>query len=195
MPRHRRPISKSPPNQQGSLRIIGGQWRSRKLHFTTAEGLRPTGDRIRETLFNWLTTDIAGARCLDLFAGSGALGLEALSRGAASCDLVELNRQSAKQIQAHLQTLDANNGQVHCQHAEDFLASSSQHFDIIFLDPPFHKGLIETLSKHITKRLSLNGLIYLEQSADEEIPIPQNWVLEKQKKAGEVIFSLWRIRD
>lgn len=190
----RKPRHTGPDKHIGTLRIIGGQWRSRKLQFTEVEGLRPTGDRIRETLFNWLAMEIAGARCLDLFAGSGALGLEALSRDASHCDFVELNRAAARQIQQHLQTLNAVNGTVHCTAAADFLADGhKQGYDIIFLDPPFNKALLAEILPALAKQLNQNGLVYLEQAKGENIALPANWQQIKQKTAGEVVYSLWAI--
>ena len=119
------------------LRIIGGQWRGRKLAFTPEDGLRPTADRVRETLFNWLAADIHGARCLDLFAGSGALGLEALSRGAAHCDFVDHSSRACRQIETHLALLEAaDRGHCHPVGAEPFLRGAQQAYDIVFLDPP-----------------------------------------------------------
>ncbi|MBD2857828.1 16S rRNA (guanine(966)-N(2))-methyltransferase RsmD [Spongiibacter sp. KMU-158] len=187
--------NKSDKNTGGTsqLRIIGGQWRSRKLQFTSAEGLRPTGDRIRETLFNWLAAEIPGAHCLDLFAGSGALGIEALSRGAASCDFVELNHEAAAQIRQHLSTLNAEHGQVFCQTAKTYLENSQKHYDIIFLDPPFNKEHIDEIKSVLNTLINKDGLIYLEHAKNEEISLPENWTAEKQKTTGEVVYSTWRI--
>lgn len=185
---------RKPSPTQGQLRIIGGQWRGRKLHFTEAEGLRPTGDRIRETLFNWLAPSIQGAHCLDLFAGSGALGLEALSRGAASCELVELNRNSAQHIANHLQTLNANNGSVHVSSAEAHLQESHSHYDIIFLDPPFKQNLITQILPLLAKCLKNGSLIYLETAKDEAIPaLPKEWQPLKQKQGGQVSYQLFEV--
>ena len=127
----------------GQLRIIGGQWRGRKLSFTAAEGLRPTSDRVRETLFNWLAADIHGAKCLDLFAGSGALGLESLSRGATHCDFIDTSAAAIKQLQSHLQVLDgASRGRCHNDSALSFLTKAQQRWDMIFVDPPFGQDLL-----------------------------------------------------
>ncbi|WP_269473280.1 16S rRNA (guanine(966)-N(2))-methyltransferase RsmD [Kineobactrum salinum] len=128
---------------RNTLRIIGGRWRSRRLDFVASEGLRPTTDRVRETLFNWLAGAIRGARCADLFSGSGALGLEALSRGAAHCDFVDTHRASVEAVRRHLRDLRAED-QAACHHcsAGTFLARGSERFDIVFLDPPFGQELV-----------------------------------------------------
>lgn len=177
------------------LRIIGGRWRGRKLGFTPAPGLRPTGDRIRETLFNWLASDIHGAHCLDLFAGSGALGLESLSRGAAYCDFVDTSGQALADIQGHLETLSATDrGHCHQMHAADFLARSPGHWNILFLDPPFGTGLMrvacEALALHAT--LAPGTMIYVEAGLREPLPaLPRSWELYRDKSAGEVRYSLF----
>lgn len=185
------------PNQKPSnrLRIIGGQWRGRKLSFPTIEGLRPTPDRVRETLFNWLAADIIDTRCLDLFAGSGALGLEALSRGAGFADLVDNSAEAAKQLQQHLQLLNADNGQVSLDNAEHKLQQhSGEPYDIIFLDPPFHQQLAASCIQLIDQRnlLSTRGWVYLEMASDEPLPIiPTHWRLHRQKSAGQVCYRLF----
>ena len=136
-------MAKNKAGEKGSLRIIGGQWRGRKLPFDSVEGLRPTPDRVRETLFNWLTPDLPGARCLDLYAGSGALGLEALSRGAGSCQFVESIATAADNIKQHLTTLQAEQGRCLQISAGEYLQRGPDQqgsFDIVFLDPPFDQG-------------------------------------------------------
>ncbi|WP_373079871.1 16S rRNA (guanine(966)-N(2))-methyltransferase RsmD [Zhongshania sp.] len=183
--------------QQGSLRIIGGQWRSRKLHFEGTAGLRPTSDRIRETLFNWLNPTIHGARCLDLFAGSGALGLEALSRYAAHCDFIDTDRNSCQEIRQQLENLRCPHATVHCKDALAFLNKSAQSYNIIFLDPPFHMDLlapvITALASHALKP---NTQIYIETANDEALPaLPANWQIDKEKKAGQVIYRLISVAE
>ena len=177
------------------LRIIGGQWRGRKLAFMPAEGLRPTTDRVRETLFNWLAPDIHGARCLDLFAGSGALGLEALSRGAASCDFVERDIATLAQIEKHLQTLDARDrGHCHRGAAEDFLARENAPWDIVFIDQPYGHQLVGPSCELLEHQqlLTENAVIYIETSAAESLPrLPQGWNLHREKKAGDVCYRLF----
>jgi 16S rRNA (guanine966-N2)-methyltransferase len=183
--------------QRGSLRIIGGQWRSRKLDFEGAAGLRPTSDRIRETLFNWLSPTIHGARCLDLFAGSGALGLEALSRYAAHCDFVDTDRHSCQQIRQQLENLRCPHATVHSKEALAFLTKSAQSYNIIFLDPPFHLDLlapvINTLASH---KLKPHTQIYIETASDEALPaLPSHWQIDKEKNAGQVIYRLISIME
>lgn len=188
--RNTRP-NRAAQSQSGELRIIAGRWRSRKLSFSSAEGLRPTSDRIRETLFSWLDPYIVGASCLDLFAGSGALGLEALSRDAASCDFVDNNPQTCRQIQDHLQTLSCNHASIHCTQAESYLARSQKAYDIIFLDPPFQKVLlqpaVDALAQHSLKN---NTLIYIETAKHEPLSLPEHWQINKEKTAGQVCYRL-----
>jgi len=133
------------PNRaaSGQIRIIGGQWRGRKLPVPDSPGLRPTTDRVRETLFNWLAPSMVDARCLDCFAGSGALGLEALSRYAASATLIEMERGVARQLQQNLATLSATQGKVVNDNTLTFLNQSGTPHDIVFVDPPFRKGLLD----------------------------------------------------
>ncbi|RDX36968.1 16S rRNA (guanine(966)-N(2))-methyltransferase RsmD [Kangiella sp. HD9-110m-PIT-SAG07] len=187
--------STNKPNKSGQFRVIGGQWKGRKLKFFEVEGLRPSLDRVRETLFNWLQTDVRGARCLDLFAGSGAIGLEALSRGAASVDFVELNKKAARQLEANLGLLDADDGNVIHQDAKQFLDKEHQAYDIIFIDPPFHKGLAqEILGKLAQTNLVLeNSKVYLEMEQGLEVEIPENWELLKDKKAGQLQYRLYSV--
>ena len=187
--------SKNKEQPGSELRIIGGQWRSRKLVFTPAQGLRPTSDRVRETLFNWLAPTIAGARCLDLFAGSGALGLESLSRGASHCDFVDTSSTALSQISQHLDTLGASgDGSCHLKRAEEFLASTTGPFDIVFIDPPFGMNLVEAVWQLLrtSSALAPGAWIYLETPANESPPpVPENWVLHRDKKAGEVAYRLF----
>ena len=154
-------------NHANILRIIGGDWRSRKLTFVDAIGLRPTPDRIRETLFNWLQGRVHGSRCLDLFAGSGALGLEALSRGAGELIFVEKNKAVATQLKRNLDALKSD-ALVYQDDALDFLQNQSQAFDIIFLDPPYRQGLLEKSLALINKQklLQEHSLIYLEHESE-----------------------------
>ncbi len=178
-----------PKTANNTLRIIGGQWRSRKLAFNDAPNLRPTPERVRETLFNWLQADIHGARCLDLFAGSGALGLEALSRGASEVVFVESVRHVARQLEANLALLKAEAGVMH-ETAQNYLEATTQAFDIIFLDPPFRQNLlIPTLDIIMEKHLlNENGLIYLEQAAEESSDWQEKFDFDilKETKAGQV---------
>lgn len=178
--------------QNQTLRIIGGQWRGRKLHFPEANGLRPTSDRVRETLFNWLAPRLAGARCLDLFAGSGALGIEALSRGAAHCDFVEAEPRAVQTINGHLKTLSAENrGHCHSGSALSFLATAGS-YDIIFIDPPFAAGIAPAVLSAILTRdcLTADGRIYLEQAKADNSVLDTRVEVLRDKFAGEVHFRL-----
>ncbi len=189
--------------QANTLRIISGEWRSRKLQIVDAQGMRPTPDRIRETLFNWLQNDIHGARCLDLFAGSGALGLEALSRGATNVIFIEKNKAVAKQLNTNIQLLKSGSSiksNVINTNALDYLATlplvEQNAFDIIFLDPPYHQGLLE-VSINLLKNKKLmdsNTLIYLEHETEESFDW-SNYGFEilKETSAGQVKSLLAKI--
>ncbi len=181
--------------ETGRLRIIGGQWRGRKLDFIAEEGLRPTPDRIRETLFNWLAPDIHGARCADLFAGSGALGLEALSRGAAHCDFVDTSSAALRQLTAHLEALGASEaGNCHIGTCESVLAKKSEPYDIVFLDPPFSEDLVTPTSRLLAQRklLGPGALVYVETAAASPPPaVPGDWTLHREKTAGGVTYRLY----
>jgi 16S rRNA (guanine966-N2)-methyltransferase len=183
------------PTKNGTLRIIGGQWRGRKLSFSPVEGLRPTPDRVRETLFNWLTPVINGARCLDLFTGSGALGLEALSRGALSCDFVDTSTAALGQIEHHLQTLHAATGaRCHAMPAMTFLENAREPYDVVFVDPPFNRGLVVPVCSQldILSLVVAQGLVYIETSAADPAPtMPGQWRLHRDKVAGEVAYRLF----
>jgi len=177
------------------LRIIGGEWRSRQLPIIELDGLRPTTDRVRETVFNWLSFEVPGARCLDLFSGSGALGLEALSRGAKECTFVELNRSVAQQIERNLSTLQASNGTVYNTDALSFLQANPAPFDVIFLDPPFRKGLLEQVLPKLDERwLAANAYIYIERESEAQLSqLPDHWQLKKEKRAGQLTFALYQV--
>jgi 16S rRNA (guanine966-N2)-methyltransferase len=178
------------------VRIIGGLWRGRKLTFTPAEGLRPTGDRIRETLFNWLAGHIQGARCVDLFAGSGALGLEALSRGAVHCDFVDTSSAAMTQVRNHLATLNAlDAGTCHPVSAQQFLQVANTPYDIVFIDPPFKLHLVETICETLALRMLLTkeALVYVETAATAPPPaFPASWSLHREKVSGGVAYRLFR---
>ena len=184
------------PGGSGQLRIIGGRWRGRKLRFRAAPGLRPTPDRVRETVFNWLAGAIDGARCLDLFAGSGALGLEALSRGAAQVRFVDNNRRNIAAIEDHLARLDCSNGG--CRHGDalKLLAAGNDGspYDIAFLDPPFNEGLLEPAVRALDEGgwLAPGALVYLEASVHEPAPgVPEHWERYREKSHGDVRSSLF----
>jgi 16S rRNA (guanine966-N2)-methyltransferase len=179
-----------------SLRIIGGQWRGRRISFLDAPGLRPTPDRIRETLFNWLQYHVAGAHCLDLFAGSGALGLEALSRGARSAVLVEANHGVASHLATQIGRLATANARLLHQDAREFLDGAATPFDIVFVDPPFQLDLWSDIAARLQQGgwLSAAALIYVESPVRQgSAPIfPSEWQILKDKTAGEVRYRLFR---
>jgi len=177
------------------LRIIGGRWRGRKLDFPDVPGLRPTPDRVRETLFNWLQADIHGARCLDLYAGSGALGLEALSRGASRVVLVDESSAATRQLEANLQLLHADDAAVVRMAVQTFLerGPGDARYDIVFLDPPFAQGLIPPTLQQLEEKhwLAPGARIYIESETQlRELPLPPGWQLLKEKRSGQVIYRL-----
>jgi 16S rRNA (guanine966-N2)-methyltransferase len=187
---------KSAPN---SVRIIAGEWRSRRLTFPCIEGLRPTADRIRETLFNWIAIQTPGAKCLDLFAGSGAMGLEALSRDADHCTFVELNREAARSLNNNLSLLKTTKGKVQQSNALEWLDQLTnggiehQRFTLVFLDPPFANNMLqETLDKlRQSNCLAPGALIYWEAAKEQTPPqLPSSWVMQKHKQAGLVQYGL-----
>lgn len=178
----------------GQIRIIGGRWRGRKLPVTDSPGLRPTTDRVRETLFNWLAPVIQGVRCLDCFAGSGALGLEALSRAAASVALLEQDREVSAQLARNLQVLQAQQAQVITADSLRWLAQPGEAFDVVFIDPPFRQGMIAdtvaVLERH--RRLADDAWIYIETETEGPVPeVPAHWQLHREKGAGQVAYRLY----
>ncbi len=196
-------ISKHTPGRAhaapGSLRIIGGRWRGRKLRFPSLAGLRPTGDRVRETLFNWITPFVVDAHCLDLFAGSGALGLEAVSRGAASVTLVELSPDACKALRAHTLALDAGSQvQVVQGDARQWLTRPPPRaFDMVFLDPPFSSTLLTEIIPLLGNAgwLSSGARIYVETERAKTIALPDNWQLLRCIETGQVRCQLLQSND
>jgi 16S rRNA (guanine966-N2)-methyltransferase len=184
----------SASSQAGRLRIVAGIWRSRLLEIAHVEGLRPTSERIRETLFNWLAPQIHGARCLDLYAGTGALGLEALSRGAASAVFVEVSRVAAQQLRRNVGLLKAEKATVLQQDALEYLYSKpGEKFDIVFLDPPFAADLLDETCRLLAQQqlLSEEALVYLEQDRSKAEPeLPEGCQMLKNKTAGNVRYML-----
>ena len=208
----------------GRCRIIAGDWRGRIISFDDAEGLRPTTDRIRETVFNWLSPYIAGSHCLDCFAGSGVLGLEALSRGAADVVFIENNRQSFENLKRNLDMLKqggdggaADRARLYHEDAISFLQSISRasatdliskpltderfdsdmaRFDLVFLDPPFHKNLLSRSCSLLDSSgcLDADAIIYVEHAIDEAVEMPANWDCVKQKVAGQVAYKLYIVK-
>lgn len=181
----------------GELRIIGGDWRSRKLRFPDAGGVRPTPARTRETLFNWLAFHLAGSDCLDLFAGSGALGLEALSRGAGRVSLVDHTPALAKALRDNLRLLKSDGGEVICSDVESYLRQRNRPpFDIVFMDPPFRQGWLEKLFPLLDEQtwVKPGGWVYMEHESELPTPaVPPSWRLHRQKSAGQVTYSLFRL--
>ena len=179
----------------GEVRIIGGDWRGRKLPVLNAEGLRPTSDRVRETLFNWLQFEIPGAKCLDVFAGSGALSFEALSRGAKQATLLELGTANANQLKQNLQTLNVSNASVEQVDSLQWLAQTAKEpFDMVFLDPPFHKEFMQNSVDLLFKNgyLSDQAWLYLEQEKQLDWPsLPEGWVCHREKSTSQVRFGLF----
>lgn len=187
--------TKKESSYPGKLRIIGGRWRGRRLSVPEAEGLRPTPDRVRETLFNWLQPYLAGAGCLDLFAGTGALCLEALSRGAGRVVMVEKSAPVVERLRQQVAMLGAENAEVTQADAVEYLRQAPQAFDIIFLDPPFGSDLIARCAELVEARgwIKSGGLIYVESpSRMEPLPIPATWELIRSKQAGQVGYHLAR---
>jgi len=198
--KHRRSRSQAKgahPAGQPRLRIIGGLWRSRQVGFPPVEGLRPTPDRVRETLFNWLAGEVPGSRCLDLFAGSGALGLEALSREAAEVVFVDTAAKAVSTLRDNLAALDCDRGQVVSGDAMTYLDRPGRTtFDIIFLDPPFRRGWLERIVPRLAEGgwLGRNGWVYIEHEAElANLPVPGNWLEYRRKDAGQVVYRLFQV--
>lgn len=170
------------------VRINAGIWRSRLLKFPDVEGLRPTPERVRITVFNWLGQDLTGKTCLDLFAGTGAFGFEALSRNAKNVVMIENSNLAFKSLIQNQQLLKAENCQIIAQDALQFLAHNTQKFDVIFCDPPYNKGWLTKTLPILNQYLNENGVIYAE--AEFEIKPDENWQVIKQNKTGNVFYHL-----
>ncbi len=168
------------------IRIIAGKWRGRKLDVINSPGLRPTPDRVRETLFNWLQQEIVSARCLDLFAGTGALAFEALSRGATEVFMIESNPTIVESLKQHAEILGSEGHTIQLADAKSWLRQGIKGFDIIFLDPPFGEGYIEQCCEAIIEEALLNpgGLVYIE--SEKQLALPNGWEIRKQTRAGNV---------
>ncbi len=179
---------------EGSIRIIAGLWRGRKLPVFNAEGLRPTTDRVKETLFNWIAQDVPHAKCLDLFAGSGGLGFEAASRQAKQVVMLELNTQAHKQLSQNITTLKADSIEAINSDSLSYLEMQGTPFDIVFIDPPFRKGLLEKSLKLLEENnwLAENAMIYIETEKELTLTgVPDNWSLYREKTAGQVSYRLF----
>jgi 16S rRNA (guanine966-N2)-methyltransferase len=181
----------------GRLRIVAGKWRSRVLDVADVPGLRPTAERIRETLFNWLAPTLPGARCLDLFAGTGALGFEALSRGASEVVFVDKSPVAVRALEVSAERLAATGADIRQGDAVDFLRRKpTRRFDIVFLDPPFAADSLEDLCRLLSEKplLAEDAFIYLEEDrAKPEVELPSGWVRLKSRTAGNVRYSLARV--
>ena len=183
-------------NNKNFVRIISGKYKSRKIIFPDRPGIRPTGSRIRESLFNWIQADIVNSRCLDLFSGSGALGIEALSRGAEKTTFIESDFETAICLEKNLQTLNAVNGIVVRANAISWLESQNniEPFGFVFLDPPFKKNLLLDCISLLESNymISDNGNIYIETEADVNLrQLPPTWRLKQKKQAGQVSYCLY----
>ena len=201
MPHHFKPSRSGKPGRSpvptrlpGHLRIIGGQWRSRVLTFPDAEGLRPTANRVRETLFNWLGQTLHGKRCLDLFSGSGALGFEAASRGAEEVVMLDNATEVVRALATNKQNLAASNCRILQLDSLKFLDTSHERFDVIFVDPPFGSDLLVAVLPKLAARLAEGGLVYAEWNSALpemiETIAPGRWLIVKQGRAGAVHFAL-----
>jgi 16S rRNA (guanine966-N2)-methyltransferase len=183
---------------QGFIRIIGGEWRGRKLKVPDVLNLRPTPDRVRETLFNWLAPMIAGAYCLDAFAGSGALGFEALSRGAAHVVMADDSPKVIQLLQEEALIFKTENAEIYRAKAPMQLKTPQKPFDIVFLDPPFSENLLYPTCHFLEEQhlLAPNAVIYLEsrETLDEKM-LPANWQIVKSKRAGQVAYHLAQHRE
>ncbi len=176
---------------RGKVRIIGGEWRSRLLTFPECPDLRPTADRIRETVFNWLGQDLSNLNCLDLFAGSGALGFEAASRGAASVVMIDDDARVYNALRANKEKLQAFQVELVMMNALHFINSDSRKFDVIFLDPPYRLGLLPELLPLLPSHLERNGLIYTETLGNWITD--KKWHVKRSGKAGKIYFQLLEI--
>ncbi|MCL6246024.1 MULTISPECIES: 16S rRNA (guanine(966)-N(2))-methyltransferase RsmD [Acinetobacter] len=180
---------------KNQLRIIGGEWKRRQLPFASIDGLRPTPDRVRETLFNWVMWDVQNAKVLDLCTGSGALSFEALSRGAAEAVLIEPDRTQAKFLMDNLELLRVSKQRVQLKNmtAQQAIPNLKDQFDLIFLDPPYSLDLWQELAELVDPYISDNGLIYIEADRDlAQLKLPSSWQQIKQTKAGTVRAGLYK---
>jgi len=172
------------------VRIVGGTWRSRMLSVPNAQGLRPTPDRVRETVFNWLGQTLDGWRCLDLFAGSGILGFEAASRGAERVVLVERNARVISQLQAAAEQLNASQVEVRRGNALEFARHTQETFDLVLLDPPYNQGWLARVEPFLERILAADGWLYVESESPQDTL--GNWHTVRHGEAGQVRFHLMR---
>ena len=183
--------------RKGQLRLIGGAWRSRRLQVPAGPGLRPTPDRVRETLFNWLGPWIEGRRVLDLFAGSGALGLEALSRGAAAAVFVEASRAAVRALEANIDLLGATSATVLCMDAMRYLSRGSDTFDLVLVDPPYASGLVGPVldGLHGGGMMKPGGYVYIEESVGNESSLAPQWRIYREVCAGAAHGRLLQLEE
>lgn len=192
-----KPARKGPARGAGSLRIIGGEYRGRRLGIADLEGLRPTGDRQRETLFNWLQSHTPGARVLDAFAGTGALGLEAASRGAGHVWLLEKHPQAVASLKQAVKTLGCEATVVQCDAIDWLVGADAQPFDLVFIDPPFAAGLWDKAITALVSgnRLANRAFVYVESPRQQPVATPLELTLMKEKHSGDVSMRLYQYRD
>lgn len=187
------------PAAAGQVRLIGGAWRGSKLPVPSLPGLRPTSDRVRETVFNWLHGDIAGARVLDLFAGTGALGFEAASRGAAWVDLVESAPVAVEALRSAAARLgrDGSGGpvRIHAQSAQAFLSMQTGPWDLVFVDPPFEAGLWHAALAALVPRLASPARVYVESPSGVVPAVPSTWALQRETGTRDVRAALYRVEQ
>ncbi len=192
--RSRSRSAQSSSKPSGFIRIIAGKHRGRKLPVHDVEGLRPTTDRVKETVFNWLMMHIRDAKVLDSFAGAGSLGFEALSRFAAHVDFIELDKNAKAQLDANVAALNADNAEVLLGDALKVIATLDAKYDVVFIDPPFNKGLAQTAIEQLTvhQRLAEGAVIYIETEQGASYQIPSEWTLLKEKRYGQVLSCLYQ---
>lgn len=178
-------------SSQGKVRIIGGYWRSRVITFPARSDLRPTPDRVRETLFNWLGQDLSGMHCLDLFSGSGVLGFEAASRGAAQVVMVESDNIVFQALRKNREALKAGHIDLVNMNALTFLAADRRQFDLVFLDPPYRLELLPDILSQLSSRLSKSGQVYIE--SDQHCIFDEQWRVRRKGKAGKVNYQLLKL--
>ena len=192
----RKPAPAAGHASRSQLRIIGGSWRGRRIEFQAEPGLRPTPDRVRETLFNWLQPRLPGSRCLDLFCGSGALAIEALSRGAASATLVDLSATVLREVRHNLERLGTSAAELVAADAEAWIATvRDRRYDIVFVDPPFGGGTAQRCLRLLADSalLAPGARVYLECGVAEAAPeLPPGWLLHREKLAGQVAYRLYQ---
>ena len=191
-------INEMKKEKKGEIRIIGGKWKGKKIYFNLNDDLRPTPDRAKETLFNWLGQDLSEMHCLDLFSGTGALGLEALSRGAKKVTFVEKNKDYLQKIKkVYLEMSQKEDCDFYCAECLEWVQnkSSKAKYDLIFIDPPFNKNLIDNLLSNILRRklLSESGKIYFEFEKKLDLKIPESLALKKKKSLGKKSYVLAEI--